>query len=699
MATGGRSVKIRDPHRSGAPLRRPAPAPRPGAQTGAQTGPRRLRLLPAGWGAGAAEETTAMSRTIEAPYGSWVSPITADLIVGQSIALSDVLVDGKEVYWIEGRPAEAGRAVLVAALPGGATLDVVPAPYNCRSRVHEYGGGAVTVDARTVIFANFADQRLYRIGPGETMPRPLTPEGAMRYADGVVDRRRGLWIGVREDHGDPAREAVNSIVAIDLAAGGPGRVLVEGSDFYSFPRLSPDCTRLAWTSWNHPDMPWVGSELWTARLGPDGGLSDAALVAGGRGESIFQPAWSPDGRLHFVSDRTGWWNLYRLEADGSVAALCPRAAELGRAQWSFGLSTYDFVGDGRILCAHLERGGGRLGLLDPGSRTLTELDLPYTELGWVRVAGGRRAVFRAGSPTEPAAIVALDLATGAATRLKASTGVADDPAFRDYVSVPVLQEFPTAGGRTAFGFYYPPANRDYRAPAGEAPPLLVKCHGGPTAATSSVLNLANQFWTSRGIAVLDVDYGGSTGYGRAYRDRLQGAWGVVDVDDCVNGAAAMARQGLADAARMVITGGSAGGYTTLAALAFRDVFKGGASYYGVSDAAALARDTHKFESRYLDWLIGPWPEQAALYRERSPIHHVDRLKVPVAFFQGAEDRVVPPNQTEMMVEALRRKGIPAGYILFEGEQHGFRRGANIKRALEAELYFYALLVFGIRLGY
>jgi dipeptidyl aminopeptidase/acylaminoacyl peptidase len=564
--------------------------------------------------------------------------------------------------------------------------------------VHEYGGGAAIVDAGLAIFANYADQRLYRLRPGETAPQPITPAGAMRYADGVIDRRRGLWIGVREDHGDAAREAVNTIVAVDLAAGGPGRVLVEGSDFYSFPRLSPDGSRLAWTSWNHPDMPWIGSELWVGMLGADGSVTGAARVAGSRTESIFQPAWSPDGRLHFVSDRTGWWNLYRLEPDGSIAALCPHEAELGRAQWNFGASTYDFTADGRILCAHVERGGGRLGLLDPVSRTLTPLDLPYTEYGWVRVAGGR-AVFRAGSPTEPAAIVALDLATGATTRLKASTEVADDPALGRYISVPSVQEFATAGNRTAFGWYYPPANPDYRAPAGEAPPLLVKCHGGPTAQTSSVLSLGNQFWTSRGIAVLDVDYGGSTGYGRAYRERLAGAWGIVDVDDCVNGATAMARQGLADGARMVITGGSAGGWTTLAALTTRDIFKGGASYYGVSDAEALARDTHKFESRYLDWLIGPWPAQAALYRERSPVHHVDGLKVPVAFFQGAEDKVVPPSQTEMMVDALRAKGIPAGYILFEGEQHGFRRAGNIKRALEAELYFYAVLIFGIRLGY
>ncbi|MFO1058306.1 MAG: S9 family peptidase [Dongiaceae bacterium] len=638
-----------------------------------------------------------MSAT-EAPYGSWVSPITADLIVGETISLGDVLVDGDDVYWIEGRPAEGGRAVLVRALPGGGARDVVPAPFNCRTRVHEYGGGAATVAGGTVIFANFADQRLYRIGPGDAAPRPVTPEGAMRYADGVVDRRRGLWIGVREDHSDAAREPANSIVAIDLAAGGAGRVLVEGSDFYSFPRLSPDGGRLAWTCWNHPDMPWVGTELWVATLGADGSLSGAARVAGSRSESIFQPAWSPDGRLHFVSDRTGWWNLYRLEADGSIAPLCTREAELGRSQWNFGLSTYDFTADGRILCAHRERSGTRLGLLDPGSRVLAELDLPFTELGSVRVAGGR-AVFRAGSPTTPMAILALDLATRAVTRLKASTGVADDPALSRYFSVPELREFPTAGGRTAFGYYYPPANPDYRAPAGEAPPLLVESHGGPTASTSSVLNLGIQFWTSRGIAVLDVDYGGSTGYGRAYRERLQGAWGVVDVDDCANGATAMAGEGLADPNRMVITGGSAGGYTTLACLAFRDVFRGGASYYGIGDLEALARDTHKFESRYLDWLIGPWPEQAALYRERSPIHHIDRLKAPIAFFQGAEDKVVPPNQAEMMVDALRRKGIPAGYILFEGEQHGFRRAANIKRALEAELYFYAVLVFGIRLGY
>ena len=635
------------------------------------------------------------------PYGAWKSPITSDLIVAETIGLGGVVVDGDDIYWSESRPGEGGRNVLVRRLKDGGREDVTPAPFNVRTRVHEYGGGAVTVHRGTVWFSNFADQRLYRLAAGAA-PTPLTPEAAggtsWRYADGVIDEARERWIGVREAHA--GGQVDNAIVAVDPAQPGPGRVLAEGCDFYAAPRLSPDGQRLCWISWNHPNMPWVGTELWVAKIAADGGLADRRKIAGGEAESICQPLWSPDGALYFISDRSGWWNLYRCDAggDGPVRPLCPHEAEFAGAQWAFGQSSYAFLGADHIVCTYGEGGRTVLARLDVTDGKLTPLDLPYSEFGSVKTCAGK-IVCGAGSPTGPGAIVTVDPDTGVVEVLRQSSAAAADPKLQRYFTAAQHVEFPTAGGLTAYANYYAPHNPDFTAPADEKPPLVVKCHGGPTSSASSSLSLGIQYWTSRGIAVIDVDYGGSTGYGRAYRERLKGAWGVVDVDDCVNAARHVCAQGLADAERAVITGGSAGGYTVLAALAGRDFFKGGASYYGVSDVAALARDTHKFESRYLDWLIGPYPERADLYTERSPLTHAEGLNSPVIFFQGAEDRVVPPNQTEMMVEALRRRGIPCGYLLFAGEQHGFRRAENIKRALDAELYFYAELVFRTRLSF
>jgi dipeptidyl aminopeptidase/acylaminoacyl peptidase len=637
------------------------------------------------------------------PYGSWRSPITSDLIVGESIGLSAVLVDGDDIYWIESRPSEGGRNVLVRRSPDGQARDLTLPPFNVRTRVHEYGGGAATISRGLIYFSNFADQRLYR-QIGGAAPEPVTPPpepggSSWRYADGRIDAQRGLWIGVREEHAADGN-VVNTLVAIDPNAGDPDRVLAQGCDFYAAPRLSPDGKRLAWLSWNHPHMPWVSTELWLAGIADDGILVDSKRIAGGPRESICQPEWSPDGGLLFVSDRTGWWNLYRCDAggDGAVRALCPRAAEFGRAHWVFGQSSYAFLASERLACAYIEAGRGRLGLLDLARGSLALIEAPYADFGSLRVMAGR-IVCLAGSPSDPTTVVVVDPQSGASEVLRRSATIAEDADLRRFTSVPRHLEFPTEDGRTAFANYYPPQNPDCVAPAGERPPLVVKCHGGPTASASSVLDLRIQFWTSRGVAVLDVDYGGSTGYGRAYRDRLEGAWGVVDVEDCINAARHAVAAGLADRGRAVITGGSAGGYTVLAALTGGEVFKGGASYYGVSDVAALARDTHKFEAHYLDWLIGPYPEQADLYRERSPITHAEKLNCPIIFFQGDEDRIVPPNQTEMMVEALRRRGIPVGYLLFAGEQHGFRRADNIKRALDAELYFYASLIFRTRLGF
>jgi len=642
-----------------------------------------------------------MAETKIAPYGSWKSPITADLIVQGAVGLGVIKTDGADVYWLELRPSEGGRTCIVRRTPDGELQDLTPLSFNARTRVHEYGGGDFVVHRGTIYFSNFADQRLYRQTPDAPAPQPLTPESnaELRYADAIIDAARHRLIAVREDHrAAGAHEPANTLVALSLDAdenASGGQVLASGYDFYSSPRLSADGRQLAWLCWNHPNMPWDGTELWLGDVAADGTIANAQRIAGGSDESIFQPEWSPDGRLHFVSDRSGWWNLYRAgEAAGDAPEhLWEMEAEFGQPQWGFGMSTYAFASDAEIVCGYIVRGMARLARLDTTNKKLRPVESVYADIQYVQVAGGR-AVFRAGAPQKSAAIVALDPASEQFEVLRRAN---ERDVDEGYLSIAQPIEFPTTNGQTAHAFFYPPRNHDFAAPDGERPPLLVKSHGGPTAMASTTLSLNIQFWTSRGIAVLDVNYGGSTGYGRDYRRRLNDTWGVTDVDDCANGARHLASEGLVDGARCVITGGSAGGYTTLAALTFRDTFKAGASHYGVSDLGALVRDTHKFEARYLDNLIGPYPGRADLYHARSPINFTDRLSCPVIFFQGLEDKVVPPNQAELMVEALRAKGLPVAYVAFEGEQHGFRRAENIKRALEGELYFYSR-VFGFELA-
>ncbi|MGE0130067.1 MAG: prolyl oligopeptidase family serine peptidase [Blastocatellales bacterium] len=626
-----------------------------------------------------------------ASYGSWMSPITSDFIVSGTIGLGQIIVDIGDIYWIETRPKEKGRCVIVKHAPDGRTIDLTPIPFNARTRVHEYGGGSFVVSDGEIYFSNFADQRLYRLS-SDIKPQSFTPEAEMRYADAVIDLKRNRMICVREDHSVPGREAINTVVEVDLSGAEAQRVLVGGADFYSSLRLSPDDSRMAWLQWNHPNMPWDGTELWVSDVLDDGSLINQTHVAGGVDESIFQPEWSPAGELHFVSDRSGWWNLYRWRG-GVIEALCPMEAEFGLPQWVFGTSTYAFESVGRIVSSYIEQGFSKLALLDTTTGKLEKIETPFTKIEGIRTMPGR-AIFIAGSPTETASIVRFDLNNRRFETLRRSSDLTIDPG---YISIPQAVEFPTEKGLTAYAFFYPPRNQDFVAPENERPPLLVMSHGGPTAATSPALRLGIQYWTSRGVAVLDVNYGGSTGYGRAYRGRLNGSWGVVDVDDCVNGAKYLAEQGLVDGNRLAITGGSAGGYTTLCALTFRDAFKAGASHYGVSDLEALEVDTHKFESRYTHKLVAPYPERSDLYRERSPINYTDQLSAPVIFFQGLEDKIVPPNQAEMMVNALRAKGLPVAYITFEGEQHGFRQAANIKRALDGELYFYSR-VFGFDLA-
>jgi dipeptidyl aminopeptidase/acylaminoacyl peptidase len=647
-----------------------------------------------------------MSMKKTAPFGSWKSPITSDLIVAQSISLGDVGIDRGQIYWLEGRPQEQGRNVIVRAGAGSAdAADVTPKPFNVRTAVHEYGGGAWLVADGACYFSSFADGRLYRQADAASAPQALTAEPprprGWRFADGVIDNVRKRWIGVREDHTGEG-EAINTIVAVDGSGADVGRVLAQGHDFFSSPRLSPDGGTLLWLAWDHPNMPWNGTTLYLTPLGADGMPGEPQAIAGGTAESVFQPEWSPDGKtIVFASDRSGWWNLYAYDlARRETRALVTMAAEFGAAQWVFGMATYAFAGPDRIVCSYSDAGLTRLATLDLATGKLTPIETPFTDIAALH-AEGDTVVFLAGSARIPGSVVALDLRDKKHRILKQATDILDraDLRIADYLTTVEPIEFPTANGKTAFALFYPPFNPDVQAPAGEKPPVLVKVHGGPTSSASSTLSLRNQFWTSRGIAVLDVNYGGSSGFGREYRERLWGTWGVVDVEDCINGVKFLSRQGRVDEKRAVITGGSAGGYTTLAALAFHDFFQGGASHYGVSDVAALARDTHKFESRYLDWLIGPYPQEEALYRARSPLFHAERISRPMIFFQGDEDAVVPPNQTEAMVDALRRNGNRVGYFLFAGEQHGFRKAGNIQRSLDAELYFYAIEVFGTGLTF
>ena len=615
----------------------------------------------------------------QAPYGTWESPLSAAQVAAAGRRIADVVLDGGEVYWGETRPEEGGRVTIMRRSAKGKPREILPAPFSARTRVHEYGGGAFTVAGGIVYFSNQADQRLYRL-VRNGKPEPITPAGAWRYADGVVDAARNRIVCVGEDHSGGGHEPVNAIVAVDLGNGAVD-VLASGADFYACPRLSPAGDKLCWIEWDHPQMPWDGTRLKVARITRAGRLGRASHVAGGTEEAVCAALWSPAGVLHFVSDRSGWWNLYR-RTGGKVRALWPHASEFGLPHWSFGAATFGFDGED-VVCIHGPPGARRLARIATAGGQGRDIDLPWSELGSLRVDGGR-AVLVTASPEASPALVEIALATAKSRVVQRPGGGLPDAAL---VSSPEAIVFPTPRG-DVHAFHYLPRNPGFTAPAVERPPLIVISHGGPTGATSTAYSSGIQFWTTRGFAVLDVNYGGSSGYGRAYRKRLDGAWGIVDVEDCIAGARFLVARGDVDGGRLLIRGGSAGGYTTLCALTFHDVFRAGASYYGIGDLEALARDTHKFEARYLDSLVGPYPARRDLYVARSPIHHVDGLACPVIFFQGLEDKVVPPAQAEAMVAALRAKRLAVAYVPFEGEQHGFRKAENVTRALEAELYFY-----------
>ncbi|MEM7589922.1 MAG: S9 family peptidase [Cyanobacteria bacterium P01_A01_bin.83] len=628
-----------------------------------------------------------MKTSLISSFGSWKSPITSDLIVNQTIGIGSIIVNQDNVYWLEKRPQEQGRNVVVVSSNNQLPKDITPLPYSVRSKVHEYGGGAYIIDRDTAYFSNYQDNRIYRQLINQ-QPHPLTEELPQRYADLIVDRNRNRLIGICEAHQTDG-EPQNSIVTIDLSTGKVEN-LIAGEDFYASPRLSPDGQFLTWLSWNHPNMPWDSTYLWLARLDQAGMILEPELVAGGEAESVCEPKWDHQGTLYFSSDRNNWWNIYRRRVSGEVEVLWDAAAEFAYPHWVFGLSTYALVDDENLICAYSSQGCWHLGMIELKTKQFKEIKTRYTNISDLQWSDAGFAVFVGGSPTESTAVIKLDLTTEREEILKRTGELDLDPG---YLSQPEAITFPTQNNLTAYAWYYPPQNQDYQAPVEELPPLIVKSHGGPTAAASVNLNLRIQYWTSRGFGYLDVNYGGSIGYGREYRQRLEGQWGIVDVDDCVNAAQYLVNQNRVDGDRLVITGSSAGGYTTLAALTFRDTFKAGASYYGVSDLEILAKDTHKFESRYLDRLVGKYPEEQAIYQERSPIYYTEQLDCPVIFFQGLQDKVVPPNQAEMMFQAIKDKGIPVAYISFEQEAHGFRLAENIKKALDSEFYFYAR-IFG-----
>lgn len=611
------------------------------------------------------------------PYGSWPSPISAAAATRGGIRFTDVKVDGDDLYWVESRPHEGGRSALVRRDRAGKVADVGPADFDTRTRVHEYGGGAYVAFGGVVYAARFDDQRWYRL-EGDRADAITAPNAlASRFADLAV--AAGWAIAVREQH-RPGSEPENSLVRIDLAGGVP-TLVVSGHDFFAAPRLSPDRRRLAWLTWDHPNMPWDGTDLWVADIAADGSeIGPPHHVAGGPSESIVQPEWGPDGTLYFASDRTGWWNLYRF--DSAVEPVLGGEAEYSQEMWNLGLRRFAFLDDGRLVVAKETVIGDQLVVLDPEPR---DFELPFQALGTSIATRGSSVFVVAGGFDRPTAVVGIDIDTGGVDVIRAPEGPSIDPGL---ISIPEPVTFDTPDG-PAHALYYPPQSPTHTGPMDSSPPAIVNIHGGPTARLSMGLDPERLFWTSRGFAIIDVDYGGSTGHGRAYRDRLRGQWGVVDVRDCALAAAECGRRGLADPSRLVIRGGSAGGFTVLAALAHRNEFAAGAARYAVTELETLATDTHKFESRYLDTLVGPYPAARDRYIERSPITHSSSITAPVLLLQGSDDKVVPPSQALAMRDQLIANGVPVEYIEFPGEGHGFRGAPARIQALEAELRFFA----------
>ncbi|MCI0680043.1 prolyl oligopeptidase family serine peptidase [bacterium] len=627
-----------------------------------------------------------MDNKMVVSYGSWRSPIAAEILADNS-RFSDLRIDTDgTVYWIESRSNERGRNALVRQLPNGEIEDVLPADTNVRSFVHTYGGAPYMVHEGTVYYVNFTNPKNPNFGqiwikrPGDE-PEQLTHTLGQFYADMAMDLLHNRIISVCEDHRGEG-EATNSIVGISLEDGSVASV-AEGMDFYSSPRLSSEGRFLAYITWKHPNMPW---DTTTLEVKDAMRISTAnTRVLDSKNESIAEPKWNRQADLlYFISDRSGFWNLYSWD-ETTVRPICPMEAEFTFPQWNLGESHYDFTEDGRIAAAYTRDGVWNLGIID-ALGNMTPLDLPYTEIANVHTYGDY-VYFLGGSPTESISVVRVNLKTQKYDVIRKPTSFELDP---EYISMPVPITFPTADGEVAHALYFPPRNAEFRAPEHERPPLLVTIHGGPTAAAPCCFSPGVQYWTTRGFGVLAVNYRGSSGYGTAYRKRLNGCWGVADVQDCVYGAKHLADKDIVDRNRMAIRGGSAGGFTALAAVAFYDVFAAAASHFGVSDLEALAKETHKFESHYMDTLIGgSYPDAKDVYEARSPIYHIKKIKNPVIFFQGTEDTIVPPNQSQEMYDALKERGVKTALVLFEGEGHGFRKKSSIIETAEGELYFYS----------
>jgi len=620
------------------------------------------------------------------PYGSWKSPITGKSLVQSSLRLGQLQIDGEKVVWTEGRPSEKGRTALMESSGARDIQELSQPEWDVRTRAHEYGGGAFLVDQARRFYVDNRDQQIYEI-LDDGSRRQISYTDNFRYADLTLDAKRQQLYAIGEGHTDP-EITKNMLLRIPLD-GGKQVVIAEGHDFYSNPELSPDGGQLAFITWDHPDMPWDGTQLWLGKLDSEGGLHQLQKIAGGPEESIFQPLWDPSGKLYFVSDQNGWWNIYEY-SDGSITSVYEMEAEFGLPQWVFGMSTYAVTATGKLLANFRDMTGSHLIQIDVELGTSQKLELPYTDIDQIRGAGNL-ATFIGRTSEQPGEIVALDLSSEEIHILRKAS---ETDLEAGYVSKPELISFEPRVGELTYAWYYAPQNPMYQAPLNEKPPLIVLSHGGPTAYSSGAFSLVVQYWTTRGFAIVDVNYSGSTGFGRQYRERLNGTWGIRDVEDCSAAAQHLCKLGQVDSGRLIIKGGSAGGYTTLAALTFTDVFKAGASYYGIGDLELLASDTHKFESRYLDRLVGEYPQDLQVYQERSPIQHVDQLDCPVIFLQGLDDPVVPPNQAETMVAALRDKGIPVAYVPFAGESHGFRQASTIVKAIESEFYFYSK-IFGI----
>jgi dipeptidyl aminopeptidase/acylaminoacyl peptidase len=639
------------------------------------------------------QEVSMPSKNI-IPFGAWRSPISAAKVAsvgtGSGGLMGDVLHDKGFVYWIGPRPKEGGRSVLMLRSPDGLISDAIPPAFNARTRAHGYGGGAYCIHEGIIYFSNFDDQRVYRLSPGKD-PVPITPSqteaAAAYFADGSVTPNGQSVICVREEEAPGG--TINTIVSIPTDRSSPPKSIIEGGDFYSNPRINVDGSRLAWLTWDHPRMPWDGTTLVVGDLYPDGSVKDLTPIAGGLNESIFQPEWGPDGALYFISDRSNWWNLYKWH-EGRIHPVGVIEAEIGRPQWNFGFTRYAFLSEKRIACGYTQDGLDYLGIISPNSIQVIRVDSHFTTLRYLASDGGENLWFIGGNFQQAPAVVHMNMNSLETEIVYTNFEHEINPG---YISIPSSIQFPTEGGQYANGLYFPPTNMDIQTPQEEKPPLIVMSHGGPTSMAKPYLQLEIQYWTSRGFAVVDVNYRGSSGYGRMYREALKSQWGVVDAQDCVHAAGYLVDQGQVDGNRLIIRGGSAGGWSTLCALTFHDVFHAGSSYYGVSDALALSEVTHKFEEYYLDSLIGRLPDTIDLYKERSPIHHVHRLSCPVIVFHGSEDKVVPLSQAETIVEALADNKLAYAYLSFEGEGHGFRQAATIERWMEAELYFYSK-VFG-----